>query len=131
VVAFPRLDDDDVLNRAEWVRLMWDYDSDGIWDIDGRGCSVDDLPIPQHLRRMILGWAAWSDFPPGSGPESDWFDHKAHSAFGWFIARLLKRALPDWSVVYFDNQDPSPDREPGRPRGEYEITAAMAGLSRL
>lgn len=114
--------DVDTLNREKWVRIMCDFTADGVWDKEGRSCHFDELPISTEIKTMIAGWQAWYEHNDHSGM-TRWFDARAHAAFGLFIARLVKRELPDWTVTYFDDAAPRSDWHPGMPRDhfEYEI----------
>jgi len=109
---------DDILNREKWVRIMCDFSADGVWDKEGRACSADELPIPTHVKTMIGGWQAWYEHSDHSDM-TPWFDASAHAAFGLFIARLVKRSLPDWTVIYFDEAEYRPGK--ARTAFEYEI----------
>jgi hypothetical protein len=71
---------------------------------------------------MIRGWQAWYEHNDASAM-TRWVDNAAHAAFGLFIARSVKRALPDWTVIYLDESKPRNDWQLGQPRDhfEYEI----------
>lgn len=110
------------LETEKWVRIMCDYAADGVWNRKGQACAADDLPVEANVLTMIRGWQAWYEYndPAARNPP---MDEMAHAAFGLFIARLVKRALPDWTVVYFDHGKDTKGWRPGHPRDhfEYEI----------
>ena len=93
--------DDNLLVAHKWVRILADNSADGVWDIEGCGCCADDLPIPAALIDRIRAWQAWYD-----RDENGWGlfkgDVDAFAAEGLAVARAVKAALPDWTVVYFD-----------------------------
>ncbi|MDE2577990.1 MAG: hypothetical protein KGL46_04215 [Hyphomicrobiales bacterium] len=117
------MNDEDILNREKWVRVMCDYYAEGVWDAAGRACSAQNLPVSQDIRNMLLGWQAWFDWHDPAPPSArvGQFDHAAHNAFGLFIARRIKEALPDWTVVFFD------ELKGDRDSFQYEITLDSEG----
>lgn len=85
----------------KWVRILADSWTHGVWTRDGGPADPDDLPIPQGLIDRIRQWQAWYD-----RDENDWGvfkgDVEAFSDEGREIAHAVKAALPNWTVVYFD-----------------------------
>ncbi|WP_146604540.1 hypothetical protein [Rhodoplanes roseus] len=86
--------------------MMCDYRCDGIWDHEGLSRSVDELPISGTLKDRLLAWQAWFDVLDDQAAEEQtavplatW---QAFVAAGLAVARDLKRELPDWTVLYFD-----------------------------
>jgi hypothetical protein len=77
-----------------------------------KACEASDLPVPAEIVTMIRGWQAWYeyDYPSRITPRAD---IKAQAAFGLFIA------LPDWTVVYHDDNKAGNDLP--RDQFEYEI----------
>jgi len=116
------------LKRDRWVRIMCDYSAEGVWDRHGAACRAADLPVSAETLAMLHGWQAWYEHAAGS-PMTPVFDDVAHAALGLFVARCVKRELPDWTVVYFDDAKPRDGWEPGMPRDhfEYEIVLAPDG----
>lgn len=99
-----------------WVRIMADYCADGVWDRDGVGFSADDLPISSALRARLRAWQKRFDLdqePP---------DRESFSAEGRDVAECIKRELPDWTVVYFDEAKAVDRGNAERFVFEYEIT---------
>lgn len=120
------VDDDDLLNRHRWVRIMCDVSADGVWDLEGRACDSDDLPIAPDLIERIRCWQEHYEAIENSledGRDGNW---QAFSAEGFAIARAVKAALPDWTVIYFDEASactvPFDDRRRRITEYEYEIT---------
>lgn len=83
------------LIECKWVRVMADYSSDGIWGKDGAGECLDDLPVSAELKKRLAAWQRQFDDEALSEPE--------FSIEGLLIAQEIKKTLPDWTVVYFDN----------------------------
>lgn len=106
------------LKRDKWIRIMSDYCADGVWQKDGAGTSADELPVPKPL---IARLRAWQELYT-----SEEVDEPAFSIEGLLIAQEVKKALPDWTVIYFDNAAADGVRGswiPGQDRSafEYEI----------
>jgi hypothetical protein len=104
-----------------WVRIMCDYSADGVWHKDGAAGNADQLPVDKMLVARIRRWQDWweSCLDRNSG-----FDVDGFSSEGLSIAQAVKLALPDWTVIYFDQ---AAVKHAGRhaPRNvfEYEIEA--------
>lgn len=116
------------LKRDKWVRIMCDYSADGVWDSRGAACDAADLPVSSGTLAMIRGWQAWYEHA-ASSDMSHLFDDAGHAAFGLFVARCVKRELPDWTVIYLDDSKPRNGWQPGEPRDhfEYEIILTPDG----
>ena len=95
----------------KWVRIMADFCADGVWLKDGAGTTADDLPISTRLRDELRSWQRAYD-KDGDEPG---FDAAVFSKWGYKIALDVKRELPDWIVIYFDearaNMKPALDYE--------------------
>jgi hypothetical protein len=111
--------DDQSFAEERWVRIMCDYSADGVWHKDGSGDSADELPIDRELIERIRRWQDW--YETGLDADSK-FDVAAFSAEGLAIARSVKAALPDWTIIYFDEAAlRSADRDSPRHTFEYEV----------
>jgi hypothetical protein len=98
----PAHDPDNTLIAWKWVRIMADYAADGVWDKTGAGCCADELPIEPTLVERLRAWQAWfDDLSDDNERNPDW-DAAAFAREGLAIARAVKAALPDWTVIYFD-----------------------------
>lgn len=113
--------EDNELIAHKWVRILADSSAEGVWEIGGGGTTADALPVPAALIQRIRAWQAWYD-----RDEDKWGlfrgDVVAFSAEGLAIARAVKAALPDWTVVYLDSAA-AERAEEGGPRAafEYEV----------
>lgn len=85
-----------------WVRLMAVYGSEGVWQMDGTEGMLDDLPVPAALRDRIDAWQAVYDEHDDMDAEAPALDVDHFAADGLAIARAIKAALPDWTVIYHD-----------------------------
>ena len=85
-----------------WVRLMAVFGSEGVWQMDGTEGALDDLPVPLPLRDRIDAWQAAYDEHDDMDEDAPALDVARFAAEGLAIARALKAALPDWTVVYHD-----------------------------
>ena len=109
------------------VRIMCDYCAEGVWGINSGGAwSVEELPVSQPLRSRILAWQKWHDSQDATLDRDPSFDVDGFTAEGLAIARAVKGALPDWTVVYFD-EAACQWAERGAPRWlfEYEIPGKL------
>lgn len=110
------------------VRIVADYCSCGYQLADDAARAYDVLPVSDGLLARL---AEWSDQYESCDPRAyedvggAHFDFVAFAADGLEIARAVKRALPCWTVLYWDEavdwflaRDPR-SYVPGR--CEYEI----------
>lgn len=121
---------DDSRDPAKWVRVMGDYCSSGIWHWEGHEMDPDDLPVPDDIKARLANWAAryfsWTDSWCAGDPDNfaRMREHdrllRLYSDEGRAIARSIKSALPEWTVVYFD-EDLS-GRHMIRAKYQFEIT---------
>ncbi len=113
--------------RVPSVHIVADYGTDGYrLDADASGA----FPISDSLRARL---AAWNDAFERACPPDAYeditgkrFDFVAFAAQGLEIAKAVKRELPHWRVLYWDEgldwflaRHP---RHQDRGRAEYEIT---------
>jgi hypothetical protein len=120
--------DEAPLRRDRWVRIMCDYAADGVWDKEGLPAFAEDLPVSPSLRAMLKAWQDWYEHCDLNEPDPEVFDLAAHSVMGLCVARLVKRALPDWTVIYYDECRAGHMRLAGRdgPRSEFEYEILLA-----
>lgn len=84
------------MTEEKFVRIMCDYQSDGIWDKNGAAAELDELPVSAGLRTRLRAWQlAFEEADMGSLP-------KSFSDDGREIAKAVKAELPEWTVIYFD-----------------------------
>ena len=119
------------------VRILADYCSPGYQLADEEARAVGGLPVSAELLGRL---ARWNDRYERCDP-LDYedvcgmrFDFLAFATEGLEIARAVKRALPSWSVLYWDESlDWFLAREPRNynpARSEYEITLKDALATR-
>lgn len=91
------------VTTAKWVRIMCDYSADPVWASDGTMIDLDDLPVTQELKQRLRAWEEIFDRQDlfASSPS---YDVAAFSRTGRELAREVKRQLPDWTVVYYDEE---------------------------
>lgn len=114
--------DERTLSDDKWVRIMADYGSSGIWERGGASVEDSELPISDALKGRLFAWCIWFESSEYYLPKTDRtapFDAKAFATEGLAIAREIKAALPDWTVIYRDVA-----RTENEPRldVEYEVT---------
>lgn len=120
---------DDTRDPTKWVRVMGDYCSSGIWHREGYEMDPDDLPIPDKIKARLDDWAAryfcidsWREGDADNFARIQEDDRvlRLYSDEGLAIARAIKATLPEWTVVYFD-EDLS-WRHAIRAKYQFEIT---------
>ena len=99
-----------------WVRIMCDACAEGVWNHDGESCAAADLPMPPDLLARLRAWQASYDAAELDDDQA--FDWAAFTAEGCSIAQAVKAALPDWTVIYFDEARLRAGRRPC----EVEVT---------
>ena len=63
---------------------------------------LDDLPVAAALRDRIDAWQSVYDEHDDMDEDAPVLDVARFAAEGLAIARSLKAALPDWTVIYHD-----------------------------
>jgi hypothetical protein len=111
------------------VRIVADYCSPGYQLACDEARKFTSLPVDESLLDRLADWASRfetcdpRDFEDVCGRH---FDFVAFAAEGLDIARAVKRALPHWTVLYWDDSlDWFLARDPRcyQPsRSEYEVT---------
>lgn len=119
-------DEENSLTRQKWVRIMADFSADGVWNKQGELCDLDGLPISGDLKNRIAIWMDWYDCDADSTDlNASPFDVRLFTKQGLDIARDVKRELPDWTVIYFDEEKSNESIQDGlienRNHFEYEI----------
>lgn len=111
----------------KWVRVMCDFAADGLWAKSGGSVGPEDLPVSDDIKARLRKWQDYferhnqSYLPPGERDTE--FDVVAFSAEGLAIAKAIKAALPDWTVVYFDESRCTyGDADQRREEYEYEVS---------
>lgn len=118
----------DIPSLVPKVRIVADYGSCGYQLADPAAQAYGTLPVGEGLLSRLT---AWNDAYESCDPEAyedlsgGRFDFVAFAADGLKIAQAVKRALPDWTVLYWDEAlDWYLSREPRSyvsGRCEYEI----------
>jgi hypothetical protein len=92
------------LIEHKYVKVMCDYCADGIWDKNGASCAIEELPVTTDLHDRIMKWQKMHD-------RTDCFNENAPENIPWNttgmqeglkIATEIKRQLPDWTVILFN-----------------------------
>ncbi len=109
--------DTNPLAEHKWVRIMTDYCANPVWAKVGGNADLDDLPVDAALKARLRDWA---DTFEGMSSDEPFEECDAFIAEGFAIALDVKRALPDWTVVYHD-----PDRYEFKVENDFAITDEM------
>ena len=92
-----------VSNETKWIRVMADFCSDGLWEKNGCAVSSDDLPINEDLKVRLEQWCIWYEKQRTDvSLKEQGFDIEGFAKEGLEIAKEIKKELPEWTVVYFD-----------------------------
>lgn len=102
-----------------WVRIMAVHGSEGVWQMDGTEGMLDDLPVPEALAARLDAWQRVYDDHDDLDEDAPGLDVAGFAAEGLGIARAVKAALPDWTVVYHDEAAAAAGAR--REEVEYEI----------
>lgn len=118
------------------VRVVADDGCRGYELVDAAAAAFEDLPVSDALRDRLRAWNAryedGCDVEAYADPTCGRFDFIAFANEGFRLAKEVKRQLPDWTVLYWDE---ALDwrywimREPRRfdlASVEYEITLDIA-----
>jgi hypothetical protein len=103
---------------------MCDFGADGLWAKNGCAVHPDELPVTEAIKTRLALWQGsyearelhsggrFDPLPPGFADE------------GRAIAAAIKGELPDWTVIYFDEDRCRYEDGGAQPRSEfeYEIT---------
>lgn len=98
----------------KWVRVSFENNASGVWDVSGCGRVPEELPISEALQARILALADWYDAEdrrrPFEPPPFYWEQFPdapvaAFNAKAREVARDLFAELKDWTVVYCDIDD--------------------------
>nr|WP_145959203.1 hypothetical protein [Rhizobium sp. ACO-34A] len=84
--------------------------------------ELDDLPLSDALKARVMAWQEWYEQDDAFEDPPVTIDWQVYSEEGRQIARAIKQALPEWTVIYFDEYR-CRTRDPQAPRTsfEYEI----------
>jgi hypothetical protein len=111
------------LTEEKWVRILADYSAEAVWCKDGAGTSLQCLPVSKALRDALYAWNLWYDYDCLDYLDKDdrgvEFPYAPFSAAGLELAKRVKAMLPDWTVVYFD-EEKCRAKADDAPREEYE-----------
>ena len=94
-------------DETVYIKLMAEFTSSGVWNMLGSNVEVEDFDLAPEIVARIKKWCEWyetnesyryNDEEDGVDP----FDYAAFAKEGLNIARHIKAAHPDWTVMYFD-----------------------------
>lgn len=91
---------------TEKIKVMADYASTGLWDVDSyKMIEVDSLGLSEPLKKELSDWIAFyekncEDWKPSEDRKLD-FDYAEFTQKGKELALKLKSELPAVKVCYF------------------------------
>lgn len=98
------------MEQKRKIKLMTDYECWCLWDLDDpTNIDPETLPLSQSLKSDLGKWErAYSATLNHDDPLASGFPTEADSIEfneqGWRLWERLKEELPDFQVVYFDNE---------------------------
>jgi len=108
----------------KYLRVMADYSSTGLWNKDGSNVDVGDYALSPETVKALSDWCDLyetnDDYLEESDRKHPMFDLQAFSAQGLDVAKAIKRDLPDYNVIYFDEFKLTTVRRTWRDRLAYE-----------
>lgn len=102
--AWAEMDHVNPLAEACWVRIMCDYCADPVWARGGGNCDLESLPVSPGLIDRLRAWARLYKGKSSSTGVLNWRHRRQFSEEGLAIAEAVKAELPDWTVVYHDEE---------------------------
>ncbi|MBR0560418.1 hypothetical protein [Neokomagataea anthophila] len=92
-----------VLSDHKYVLIMAETCSDPVYDIEGISACIEELPVSKDLEKRLMDWGKHYDNYDTDPPEDyPFFDMYAFCAEGYALAQEVKKELPDWTVVFYD-----------------------------
>lgn len=96
-----------------YVKLMADYCSSGLWNKAGANIDPSEVPINDELKERLELWCRWYEKNPGylepkekaKGYPEYFFDTAAFSREGRLIAKEMRKQLPNNWVIEYVNED--------------------------
>ena len=89
-----------------YVKVMPDYNSTGIWTSLGHVMDLSELPISSQTKELLAIWSDEydrnDDWKPVEERMSPLFDTKSYADEGFKIAMKIKEELPHYLVAYFN-----------------------------
>lgn len=107
-----------------YVKLMADYCSSGLWNKAGANMDPSEVPLSEALKDRIELWCGWYEKNPGylepkekaKGYPEYFFDIAAFSREGRLIAKEIRKELPaSWTVEYCNEEKLENAMVKGRP----------------
>ena len=90
------------LKEDKWVQIMCDFCADPVWDREGVPAELADLPVSESLQERLRAWQEWYEREADAIDGRPTFDVASFASEGHALAREVKSALPDWTIVYLD-----------------------------
>ncbi len=93
------------MKKIKAVRIMCDHCAGGVWSAPSvANSSMDGFWVSDALWARIQAWQAWYETQNVCVPIDTEFDWDGFTIEGLMIARAVKAELPDWVVIYSDEQ---------------------------
>lgn len=114
------------MSSEKYLRVMADYCSTGLWDKSGCNVDPEDYPLSEATKKLLDEWQQLyeenDDWKEPEQRKTPPFDIPSFAKQGLEVAKAVKRDLPDYTIVYFDEEKSNQtDGHEDRKIFEYEI----------
>ena len=96
-----------MLNTKKYLKVMADYCSTGLWNEEGFNVEISNHHLSLKSRTLLEAWCNLYETNDDYLPEEEQsgsFDMGSFCKKGFLVASLIKRDLPDYKIVYFNEQ---------------------------
>lgn len=115
-------------SSLKWLKVMADYSSCGLWEQEGCEATLDEIPLTYFTKTRLSHWCGMfelnDDYMPEKERRKPEFPLEFFAMWGEILARQIKKELPDWTIIYFNDfkSHGVSHTEDYRSIYEYEIT---------
>jgi len=127
----------------QYICVMFDYGSTGVWTKDGSMCE-EDIPVSPGLIAKIQQWMnayekdanklfmfdTKASLTPEESRQKEQYEKICHRHFlrGAYVAALLKEQLPSWNIVLYEEYDDALIRTLEMQGKHYTIPCGFTGV---
>jgi hypothetical protein len=94
------------LFKPKYLKVMADYSSTGLWRADGCNVDPENYNLSAETLKLLMAWCDLyeynDDYLDPNQRKQPTFDIKTFSEQGLQVSEAIKKDLPDYMIVYFD-----------------------------
>jgi hypothetical protein len=94
--------------NLKYLRVMADYSSTGLWDDRGYNVDPEDYELSELTLLALQLWCRWYEYNDNcldlNERQTPLFDLDEFVEAGKAVAQMVKRDLPDFKVVYYNEK---------------------------